>query len=317
VMFLAPKNRPSETTATIQAKVVDYGSNTAVSGVTVSLATGPSAPASDTSDAGGNITFSGLDPNPTSGPTAYYDLSVTPPAGYVALSDTVSPQPPAHVQLSPTQLWSTVLDIYKPVTIGVVLLNPDGSTFTGNATVTVSSPRPSPSGTTHAFSYTGAPITITTLSPPSGELLVPNLTYSITVTAAGYQTVNDSGTVPSGSYPASLTRTFTETIAQTPGTLNVTVQEQKTSGGTITCRNAPVSVTGGPLSVSLSGQTGSLGQPASFANLTPGGPPTGYTVAASSPISHLSNTVPNVTVIPGPSATSLTVNLGTSSSLTC
>jgi hypothetical protein len=305
--LVAPKLRPSQTTSTIQAQVVDVGNSQLVSGVTVNLATGPSAPASDVTDTAGSVTFSGLTPNPTSGSTAYYDLSVVPPSGYVALSDTVSPNAPAHVQLSPTQWWSTVLDVYKPVTIVVDLRNPDATPFTGTANVTVTSPRPSPGGTSKTFTYTGTPLTITTLAPPSGELLVPNLTYTLQVTATGYTTVNDSGTVPASSYPTTTSRTFTETMTQVPGTLNVTVKANY-SGTNINCRSATVNVTGGPNSVNLNGSTTSTGGAASFSNLAPGST---YTITASSTKTVLSKTFLNQTVNPGPSATALTLNIGT------
>jgi len=306
--MLAPKKRPSQTTATISAQVIDVGNNAVVPGVEVDLGTGPSAPVSDVTDSGGKVTFPGLTPNPTSGSQAYYDLSVVPPPGYVALSDTVSPNAPAHVQLSPTQWWSTALDIYQPVTIGIALQNPDTTPYTGNATVTITSPRPSPSGTTKAFSYTGTPLTITTLAPPSGELLVPNINYTLQVTAPGYQTVNDSGTVPSGSYPTSLTRTFTETMNALPlGTLNVTVTAKHNST-TLTCKNAPVQVTGGPASVNLTLNTdATTGAPASF---TPLVPDSTYTVKATSTPASLTKTLTNQTVNPGPTATALTVDLG-------
>jgi type II secretory pathway pseudopilin PulG len=100
---LAPKNLPSQSTATIKASVSDYGAaGTPMSGVQVNLATGPSAPQSCATDSSGSVTFPGLTPNPTSGSQAYYDLSVTPPAGYQVLSDDAAGNAPVHVQLSPT-----------------------------------------------------------------------------------------------------------------------------------------------------------------------------------------------------------------------
>jgi Tfp pilus assembly protein PilV len=316
VTYLAPTQRASQTTATIDAKVIDYGDNLAVPGVQVHLSTGPSAPAGDTTDSDGDVTFAGLQANPTSGSQAYYDLSVDPPSGYVALSDSSA----THVQLSPTQAWSTVLDVYKPVTIDVALQNEDSTPFTGTAYVTVSSPRPSPGGTSTTFTYSGSPITVTTLSPPDGELLVPNLTYSITVTAGGYETVDDSAGVPSGTYPTSLGTTFTETMVPAPpGELDVTVHETKSSrygSSTITCTNATVDVTGGPDGVNLSSGTDSSGV-AAFPNLTAGGPPTGYSISASSATSGLSNGASGVTVVEGPGVTNVTVNLGSSRSSSC
>ena len=88
---MAPPVRASQSNAVINARVVDYGNSTQVPNVPVALATGPDAPRNDVTDASGAILFAGLTPNPTSGPQAYYDLSLTPPTGYVTLYDTVSP----------------------------------------------------------------------------------------------------------------------------------------------------------------------------------------------------------------------------------
>src|SRR5581483_8247351 len=62
-----------------------------------------------------------------------------------------------------------------------------------------SSPRTS-SGT---FTYAGTPLTITTLTPPNGELLVPGQTYTITVAPqTDFSGASSASVVPSGS-PAS------------------------------------------------------------------------------------------------------------------
>jgi hypothetical protein len=305
---LAPTQRPSQTSATIQATVVDYGSSKVVPNVQVNLSTGPSAPRSDTTDSAGTVSFSGLTPNPTSGSQAYYDLSVVPPTGYVALSDTTSPNAAAHVQLSPTQWWSTSLDVYQPVTITVQLQNADLTPYTGTATVQVTSSRG-----TGTFAYTGSPLTITTLSPPSGELLVPNLSYALQVTASGYQTVNDSGTVPANGaldYPTVLSRTFTETmnaVVIPPATLDVNVKAKKSSGsGNVNCPNASVTVTGGPDSVNVT-QTADSSGVASF-SLTPG---SGYAIFAQSTLyPALTKTKTNQTV--SSPTTSNNMNVGTS-----
>ncbi len=117
ITYVAPPVKADATNATINATVVDYGNNASVPNVPVALSTGPSAPENDTTNASGLVTFAGLTPNPGSGPQQYYDLSVTPPGGYVTLYDTVSPKPPAHVQLTPAQTWPTSLYVYKPATI--------------------------------------------------------------------------------------------------------------------------------------------------------------------------------------------------------
>src|SRR5581483_11434169 len=84
---LAPKNLPSQTTGTIKAVVSDYGAaGSPMQGVQVQVADGPSGTATCTTDSSGSVLFPGLTPNPTSGSQTYYDLTLTPPAGYQVLS---------------------------------------------------------------------------------------------------------------------------------------------------------------------------------------------------------------------------------------
>lgn len=286
VTFVAPPVRAAGNTATINATVIDYGNNQPVPGSTVSLATGPSAPASDVTNSAGQVQFAGLTANPTSGPQAYYDLSVTPPSGYAVLSDTMSPNAAAHVQLSPTQIFNTTLDVYQPVTITVALQNPNLTQYAGNATVTVTSSRG-----TGTFNYTGSPITITTLAPPNGELLVPGLSYTVQASAPGFNTVSSIQTVPSGTYPQSLSSTFTLTMTRQTGNVNVTVQR---SGSF--CNNATVTITGGPTNVNLSGSTTSTGGAAVFPNVPVG---SGYTITGKSNVTGVQATLSNQSVATG------------------
>jgi hypothetical protein len=310
---LAPKNLPSQTTATIKASVSDYGAaGTPMQGVQVNLATGPSAPASCTTDSSGSVTFPGLTPNPTSGAQAFYDLSLVAPIGYQVLSDDAAGKPPVHVQLSPTQFWSTSLSVYKPATIVVDLLNPDGTQYTGSASVTITSNDARTSGISKTFSYSGAPLTVTNVVPADSPYLVPGQ-YSLQVTQWGYQTVNDTGTVPTG-YPSNLTSTFNEymTPATANGELDVTVQATHTTRSgttTLTCTAATVKLTN-PNNVTT--QLTTSGGMAAFTGLIPGGP---YTVKATE--GSNSQTSSNVTVNPGPSKTPLTINIGSWSGSTC
>ncbi len=261
VTLVAPPLKASATNAVIQATVMDYGNSTPVANVPVALATGPSAPRSDTTDTSGSVTFAALTPNPTSGGQAYYDLSLTPPTGYVTLYDTVSPAAPAHVQLSPGQTWSTVLSIYKPATITVQLKNNDGSTFAGAANATVSYTRNS-TPYSKTLAYAGSPLTITTFTEGSQTVqAIPGISYSASAVgnpANGgypngfYQAVWNAGAsrwdpqtsltenVPDA-YPTTLTHTFTLTNAPL-AKLNVTV---KNSAGTA-CSNGSVTVSAGP-----------------------------------------------------------------------
>ena len=70
----------------LQVTIQDMASTTVVTGVTVSIAGGPSGTASDVTDATGVASFPALQPNPASGPTKCYEITVTPPAGYVVYS---------------------------------------------------------------------------------------------------------------------------------------------------------------------------------------------------------------------------------------
>lgn len=243
--YVAPPVKASASNAVVKAQVVDYGNNTAVANVPVALATGPSAPENDTADAGGNVTFAGLTPNPTSGGQAYYDLSLTPPTGYVTLYDTVSPAAPAHVQLAPGQTWQTILNVYKPATAIVQLKNWDGSTFAGSGTVTLGYQRPPGTNRTQNFSYTGSPLTITSMNEGTNTVqLIPGLSYTASVSAPTFYpnpptSYTTTANVPDA-YPSTLTHTFTFTGAQR-ATVTATVKR-----GTTLCSNATVTVTGGP-----------------------------------------------------------------------
>jgi Tfp pilus assembly protein PilV len=290
VAYIAPPLRAAGNTATINTTITDYGDNTPVPGSTVNLATGPSAPSSDTTDSAGKVQFAGLTPNPTSGGQAYYDLSVVPPSGYSILSDTVSPNSAAHVQLSPTQVFNSTLFVYKPVTINVALQNPDTSAYTGNATITITSSRGS--GT---FNYTGTPLTITTLTPPSGELLVPGLSYTVQASQSGFQTVSSIQTVPTG-YPTTLSSTFTLTMTRQTGTVNVLVQRSTTK-----CKNATVTIWGGPTSIPsgspLTANTNaSTGAAAQFLNVPVG---SGYSIKGKSNVTGITATLSSQTVNTG------------------
>jgi type II secretory pathway pseudopilin PulG len=304
--FLAPGQESSQTTATIQAAVSDYGAaGTPMQGVQVNLATGPSAPASCTTNASGSVTFPGLTANPTSGSQAYYDLSITPPAGYQVLSDDAAGQPPVHVQLSPTQIWSTSLSVYKPATIVVDLLNPDGSQYTGSASVTVTSNDARTTGIAKTFSYSGGPLSITNVVPADAPYLVPGQ-YSLQVSQFGYQTVSDTGTVPAG-YPTTLSSTFNETMnpVAANGELDVTVK--RTSGAACTFASVkitnPNSVITGPLATNGSGV-------AAFTGLIPGAP---YSVSVTDTKIAGTWTASNITVVAGPTKTAQTVTIPTGS----
>jgi len=244
--------------ATVNVKVVDYGNATPVQGATVALtSTNPSANLSDTTDSLGNTSFPALAPNPSS--SYYYDVAVSK-AGYVTLKDDLSPAAVAHHSLAPSETFNTTIRIYQPATINVVLHNADGSTYTGNATVTVTSSRGSQN-----FSYTGTALIITSIN---GEQVVPSLQYTVTAQTSGGLVATPVTKYVPDNYPTVLSTTFTLTFPA-PSALVVTV----TQGG-IGISGANVTVTGG--SINLNGTTDSSFT-VSFSAINPGT----YTVGAS------------------------------------
>jgi type II secretory pathway pseudopilin PulG len=253
VTYVAPPVKASQSNAVINARVIDIGPNSSpqMASVPVSLSTGPSAPRNDVTDASGAVIFAGLTPNPTSGATAYYDLSLTTPTGYVTLYDTVSPAAPAHVQLSPGQTWTTALYVYKPATIYVDLKNYDGTPYTGSGTsATVSYTRNS-TAYSKAFSYTGSTLSVTSMTEGAKTVqTIPGLPYTVSVAGGPFYYKDTTATpqnsqtanVPDNGYPSVLTHTFTFTNAQL-ATVTVNVQR-----GATLCNNSTVTVTGGPFS---------------------------------------------------------------------
>jgi hypothetical protein len=236
----------------IKTTVVDYMLNTPVANASVSLATGPSAPRGDVTDSSGNVIFPALTANPTSGAQAYYDISTTVP-GYTTLKDDLSPAAAAHAQLAPGQTFNTVLRVYKPATINVLVNTAaGGGPYTGTATVTIGSPR-----TTQSFTVTGGSLSVNALN---GEPLVPGLAYTVSAqTAAGNYAAALTATVPNA-YPTDLTSTFTLTLsAATYTTSSLTVKVQTAAGAPV--KGARVEVSGGPVPTYVSGfadATGSI-----------------------------------------------------------
>ncbi len=264
----------------IDLNVLDIGSNTPLAGQLVNLTTGPSAPLSDTTDSAGNIVFPALTANPTSGPTAYYNLSMTPLSGYTLLKDDDIAKTPtaanAHIQLAPSQTFPTTLRVYKGSTISVVLQDQStSSTYTGNATVTLSTTlRGTP--TSQNYSYSGGPLSTTTFpSGASSEPIIPAPSpiitggYTASVSNGFFATSVNKATVPNA-YPSDLTSTFTLTGYPT-GTLTATVTW---AGSPVS--GAVVTLTGGPTSVNQSASTNGSGV-ATFTDLPAG---SGYSLSA-------------------------------------
>jgi type II secretory pathway pseudopilin PulG len=216
----------------IEATVVDYALNVPVPGARVDLATGPSAPRNDlTDDPGGKAIFAALTPNPVSGPTAYYDLSASK-TGYVMFADPID----THIQVAPGETKTPGLKIYKPATIVLDVDKPDGTPYTGDATVSITSDL---TGQTHTFTVSGGTLAVTSLG---GQPVVPGVDYTIEGTAPDpFCAPSQTSYVPDG-YPNTLTETFTLTLGDCPsGGVDVTVEQLGTPypGATVTLSGGP------------------------------------------------------------------------------
>ena len=108
VTFLSAAAKNAATESSISVHVADAGpGNVTVPNATVNLGTGPSAPRIDSTDSSGTVVFPSLTANPAGGQQAYYDLTVTPPFGYVIFKDDLSPSLTAHKQLGVAEPWDT------------------------------------------------------------------------------------------------------------------------------------------------------------------------------------------------------------------
>ena len=267
--------------AIVKAQVLDIGNNQPVASVPVSLANGPSPGSSATTDANGTVIFPALTPNPTSGGQQYYDLAITPPSGYTALSDDVSPSAAAHVQLSVGQTFNTVLRIYQPATV-TVSVTVAGSTYTGAGTVTLTSSRPTLSASLAggAAHFTG---------------VVPGIQYTANATIGGVIFSSAPQTVPNN-YPTDLTSSYALSLPS----LVVTVL--KKSGTCQAVSGATVTVTGGPKSVNVN-QTSATDGTATFI-LPAGG---SYTIKAKSGATTV--TLSSQTIQAAPATTSIHISI--------
>jgi hypothetical protein len=288
VTFVAPPGQVGGALANISAQIQDLDANP-VAGIGVALGTGPRAPRTDTTDSTGTVSFVALTANPTSGSGAYYDLTVSPPGGYVNLADDVSPSSPAHIQLAPGQTYNTVLRVYQPVTIYVNLQNSsNGSTYAGNATVSVSCSNSAYSicASNQAYSYTGSQLTITSLN---SQQIVPNLDYTVSVSGGFLATAVTKHATSSWASDSSSTFTLSGSV---PGSLKATV----TWGGTAVS-GASVRVQNATLGIDQTQTTDATGQ-YTFTNLPAG---SGYTVTATK--SGQSASATNQTVTGGTTTT--------------
>ena len=250
----------------VLAQIIDYALNTPIVGATVTVSGGPSPARNDLTDASGSSVFPAL--LPTNVTLNHYD--VTPVAtGYVTLRDDAPPATAARTALVAGQTFNTVIRMYKPATIFVVVKNPDGTAYAGTGSATVASSRG-----TQTFSFSGGQLTVTSIA---GEAVVPNLQYTVRVLAStGTYSTATTALVPNA-YPTDLTKTFSSTLTGTPGAMPVlTVKVVNASG--VVQPNAAVTVSGGPGSNILLTGTTDVNGLAAFG--VPSNSSPGYTTAA-------------------------------------
>ena len=290
--YVGPANQTSyggANKALAQVQVVDMQTHQPLVNVPVTLSTGPSAPQSDTTDASGSVVFPALTPNPGSGGQQYYDIGFTPPTGYVALADDVSPSATAHAKLIAGQTWGPqVLRAYRPSTVSFTLVNAGGGSFPGNVTVTLSSTLNPVTG-----AIAGGTGSLTNV-PPATFTASATTTNSGTSWATGVASATSAAQTVPVNYPNNLTAAFTLTLPY----LLVTVKSNA-SGSCQVVPGATVLVTGGPGSVSMTQTANASGQ-AGFVVRAGGS----YSIKATS--GGTNKTLTSQTVLAPPSATPIT-----------
>ncbi len=197
---VAPGGKPELTDGVIRVTTIDYTANVIVPGATVSLKEGPSAPRTGTTDAAGIATFAQLEEVVTIDP--YYDIFVSKP-GYEVLKENMPPNSVARVALGATQLFQTVIHVYRPAVVNITLVDPLGVPFTTPTSVMIASSRGSETFTTNTGS-----LMVTSIA---GEKIVPGLDYTITPSATGFSTPAQQRVLAPG-----VTESFTFTMQPNP-----------------------------------------------------------------------------------------------------
>jgi prepilin-type N-terminal cleavage/methylation domain-containing protein len=245
--LVAPPAEPSLNKGLMKIQVVDYALNQPVPGAVVNLGSGPDAPLADTTDAAGKVSFAALTPTTASGTTSKYTVSVSA-TGYQTLPEDLPPAPAASTSLAGSQVFTTVVRVFRPVAINVRLVDTTGAPYTGAATVTVSSTRGAGS-----VPVTGGTASITQIA---GSALVPSVSYTVGAAASGgYYAAATTLVVPSA-YPTTLSSDVTLVMKNyTSG--QMTVKLKDSTGVVVT--GSPVVVSGGPGNIAVSGVSDSTG----------------------------------------------------------
>jgi hypothetical protein len=254
----------------VLAQVIDGALNTPVAGASVTLSGGPTPARTDVTDAGGSVVFPAL--LPTNVSLNHYDVTATM-TGYATMREDTPPSSAARTTMVGGQTFQTIIRVYKPSSISVVPRNADGTAYTGQATVTISSSRG-----TQSFPFSGGQFTLTASQTLANEPIVPNLQYTVQVFAATGATSTATAQLVPTAYPTDLTKTFIVTLAPpaSPQTLTVKV----TNAGGANVSGATVTVSGGPGGyVLLTGTTNATG---TVVFTVPSNSSPGYTMTAKS-----------------------------------
>jgi hypothetical protein len=297
VTFVSAAARNAATESSIKAGVIDFPAGAPVVGATVNLATGPSAPRTDLTNAGGEAIFPALTATPASGSQAFYDLNLQLPFGYSALKDDLPPSGVSHTALGVAQSWQTNLRVYKSCSVTVSVGSPpmNGSVQVPY-TISIGSGRGAEAFARPAGSGFLGPIsTLAGEGIVPGPLAVPNSTEYV----AGVSAVVGSGSTAKYFFAPALSKpvpinyaanNLGQSYAFPSGTWGtwynagssvsaLTVKVQ-TSGGTAIA-GARVAVSGGPVAapgIYVAGVTNSSGL---VTISIPSGP--GYTINAWGP----------------------------------
>ncbi len=288
----------------LQVTIQDMASTTVVTGVTVSIAGGPSGAASDVTDATGVASFPALQPNPASGATKCYEITVTPPAGYVVYSSDVPAScgsSPADAVVAAAQTTSTTIRIYKPaaVTFNVTRWKVPYATAT---TVNLSASIGGSPATAGPYTVSGGTLT-------TAATFLPSSAWTVSATAGALTAPSQTVPIPTlAGYPA----TSATTVAIAFPDTTITVKKRTSTGCTTGSSGITVTVTGGPDLVSLTGVTNASGQ-ATF-DLRPG---PNYTIRSTSTVPVGTTSPALATVLAAPTATALTVTYIVSGSGAC
>lgn len=234
----------------VLTQLIDVALNTPVVGASVTLSGGPTTARTDTTDTSGSVVFPAL--LPTNASLNHYDVTAAL-GGYATMREDTPPGSAARTTIVGGQTFQTIIRLYKPSTIYVVPRNADGTAYTGQATVTISSSRG-----TQSFSFSGGQLTLAPPQTLAGEPIVPNVQYTVRVLAAnGATTTATTQPVPTA-YPTDLTKTFIATLGAPAVMQALTVRVVNAAGTRVS--GATVNASGGPGSnVLLTGTSDATG----------------------------------------------------------